>query len=137
MTDYPAFIQVTPFLGVAAMEAALAFFRDTLGFIVYVDEGGYAYVERERIAFRLLELEDGARNSPGCAHAYVDVADADALFAELEPKLRELPSDRWGAPCDQHYGQREFWVRDPDGNHLTFGQGIGANAGQWAYRFGA
>ena len=65
------FIQVTPFLGVAAMEPALAFYRDILGFTVHVHGGGYAYVERERIAFRLLQLDDGAHNPPGCSHAYV------------------------------------------------------------------
>ncbi|KTE26223.1 MULTISPECIES: bleomycin resistance protein [unclassified Sphingopyxis] len=134
MSRNPPFIQVTPFLGVAAMEPALAFYRDILGFTVHVDEGGYAYVERERIAFRLLQCEDGAGHPPGSAHAYVDVGSADTLFAELEPRLRGLPEGRWGSPCDQHYGQREFWVRDPDGNHITFGEGVGANAGQWDYR---
>jgi hypothetical protein len=42
-----------------------------------------------------------------------------------------LPGDRWGPSADQPYAQREFWVRDPDGNLLTFGEGIGPNAAQW------
>lgn len=134
MSPNPPFIQVTPFLGVTAMEPALAFFRDLLGFTVHVDYGGYAYVERERIGFRILQLEEGALNPPGCSHAYVDIAGADALFAELEPRISTLPTGRWGPPKDQPYGQREFWVRDPDGNLITFGEGIGDNAGQWDYR---
>lgn len=135
MAEKPAFIHVTPFLGVTAMEAALAFYRDLLGFTVYVDAGGYAYIERERVGFRLLALDTDAINPPGCSHAYIDVTDADACFAEYEARFRELPAGRWGGPKDQPYGQREFWVRDPDGNLITFGQGIGDNAGQWDYRF--
>ncbi len=131
MAGQPAFIHVTPFLGVTAMEAALAFYRDLLGFAVYVDDGGYAYIERERIGFRLLALETGANNPPGCSHAYIDVTDVDACFAEYEPRLRDLAADRWAPPKDQPYGQREFWIRDPDGNLITFGEGIGENAGQW------
>ena len=134
MSRNPPFIQVTPFLGVAAMEPALAFYRDILGFTVHVHGGGYAYIERERIAFRLLELDDGAHNPPGCSHAYVDVADAQALFGALHTALATLPEGRWGPPRDHAYGQREFWVRDPDGNLITFGEGIGLNAGQWDYR---
>lgn len=134
MTDNPPFIQVTPFFGVAAMERALAFYRDVLGFTVHVDEGGYAYVERERIAFRLLALEAASYNPPGSGHAYVDVGGVDALFAEMEPALSDLPANRWGPPKDQPYGQREFWVRDPDSNLINFGEGVGANASQWDYR---
>lgn len=127
-------IQVTPFFGVSAMEPAIAFYRDCLGFELFVHFGGYAYLERERVGLRLLQLDEGSRNPPGCSHAYVDLRDAAALFAILEPKLAALPAARWGGLRDQPYGQREFWVRDPDGNLLTFGEGVGANAGQWNYR---
>lgn len=131
MLDKAAFIHVTPFLGVTTMKTALAFYRDVLGFTVYVDYGGYAYIERERVGFRLLALEVGAHNPPGCSHAYIDVTDVDACFAGYETRLRDFPEDRWTTPRDQPYGQREFWVRDPDGNLITFGQGIGENADQW------
>jgi catechol 2,3-dioxygenase-like lactoylglutathione lyase family enzyme len=129
-----SWVQITPFFGVTSLEPAVAFFRDILGFGVWTPGGGYAYAERNRIAVRLLELDDGALNPPGCSHAYIDIDDADALFAELEAKLATLPAERWGAPKNQPYGQREFWVRDPDGNLMTFGQGIGENAAQWDSR---
>jgi catechol 2,3-dioxygenase-like lactoylglutathione lyase family enzyme len=133
MAERSNWIQVSPFFGVASLDAAIAFYRDVLAFSVWAPGGGYAYAERERIAFRLLELDTGARNPPGCSHAYIDIADVDSLFAELEPKLMDLPASRWAKPKDQPYGQREFWVRDPDGNLVTFGQGIGENANQWDY----
>jgi catechol 2,3-dioxygenase-like lactoylglutathione lyase family enzyme len=127
-------IQITPFLGVSQLDRAVAFYRDVLGFAIWSPGGGYAYAERERVGLRLLALEADAPFPPGSSHAYVDVADADGLFAEWEAALRALPAERWGPPKDHSYGQREFWVRDPDGNLLTFGQGIGANATQWDYR---
>ena len=128
------FVQVTPFFGTGPLDRAMAFYRDILGCRVFAPGGGYAYVERDRVAFRLLELDAGARNPPGCGHAYIDVRDVDALFEELRPGLEALPPGRWGPPKDMFYGQREFWVRDPDGNLINFGQGIGENAGQWDYR---
>ncbi|KTE18609.1 hypothetical protein ATE67_18110 [Sphingopyxis sp. H050] len=134
MSVQSPFIQVTPFLGVAAMEPALAFYRDLLGFPVHVDDGGYAYVERERIGLRILQLDAGALNPPGCSHIYIDVRDVDALFAAYEPQFAALPASRWGPPKTHPYGQRECWVRDPGGNLITFGEGVGDNAGQWDYR---
>ncbi len=130
----PGWVQITPFFGVSQLDLAVAFYRDVLGFAIWSPGGGYAYAERERVGLRLLVLDAGAPFPPGSSHAYVDIADVDGLFAGWEPALRTFPAERWGAPTDQAYGQREFWVRDPDGNLLTFGQGIGANAAQWDYR---
>lgn len=127
-------IQITPFLGVSNMERALEFYGDVLGFGLFVNSGGYAYLERNLVGLRLLALDAGARNPPGCSHCYIDVRDAHGLYAELAKPIEALPDDRWGPPRDQPYDQREFWVRDPDGNLVTFGQGIGANASQWDYR---
>ena len=127
-------IQITPFLGVSDLARAAAFYRDVLGFSVWSPGGGYAYAERERVGIRLLELGAQSPGSPGRGHAYIDIVGLDALFAALEPALAILPPDRWSAPADQPHAQREFWVRDPDGNLLTFGEGIGPNAAQWDYR---
>jgi catechol 2,3-dioxygenase-like lactoylglutathione lyase family enzyme len=128
------FIQITPFFGTGPLDRAISFYRDIVGCSIFAPGGGYAYAERDEIAVRLLELDAGAQNIPGRSHAYVDVHDVDSSFAELKQQFESLPADRWGSPKDQPYGQREFWVRDPDGNLLTFGQGIGPNAAQWDYR---
>ncbi|WP_066531820.1 VOC family protein [Erythrobacter sp. CCH5-A1] len=130
----PHWVQITPTLGVSDLARAMAFYRDVLGFGVWSPGGGYAYVERERVALRILALEVTGANPPGRMHAYVDIIGLDALFAALEPALATLPDDRWGPPADQPHLQREFWVRDPDGSLLTFGEGIGPNAAQWDYR---
>lgn len=127
------FVQVTPLLGVSDLDLSLDFYRN-LGFAVFVHNAGYAYVERDRVAFRLLALDDGAINPPGCGHVYVDLRNIAGLFAELAEQLAALPVGKWSHPKDQPWGQREFWVRDPDGNLITFGEGIGSNAAQWDYR---
>lgn len=127
-------VQITPFLSVSDLERAIAFYRDLLGFSVWSPGGGYAYAERERVAVRLLALGEDSATPLVRTHAYVDIAGVDALFSDLKPALDALPAERWGPPKDHPYAQREFWVRDPDGNLLTFGEGIGPNAAQWDYR---
>ncbi len=75
--------------------------------------------------------EDGARAAddpwavrPGGAGIYVVTDDVDALFARAVAAgaavLRE--------PEDTDHGSREFAVRDPEGNHWSFGTYRGAGA---------
>lgn len=120
------FVQVTPQLLVPSLAEALALFRDGLGFAVPFSTIDYAYVEREGVAFRLLELP-GVTAAPADRaqrSSYIDVRDIDGLHAELAPKLAALPAEDVEAPRDQHWGQREFAVRGPDGHFIVFGQAI-------------
>lgn len=120
------FIQVTPFLHVQDLEAALSFFVDLLGFEVPYRQPGYAYVHRETVGFRLLEAKEATikpRGAGGFAY-YIDVRDVDAVVAELTPRLAALPPEDVHGPVDQAYGQREFMIRAPDGGILVFGQAI-------------
>jgi catechol 2,3-dioxygenase-like lactoylglutathione lyase family enzyme len=119
------FIQVTPFLNVRDVEAAVAFFTGILGFEVPFRQPGYAYLEREGVGFRVLEAE-GDEAPPGNRRitAYVDVRDVDGLYQELKPRLAGLPAGDVLGPTDQAYGQRELMVRGPDGNVIAFGQPI-------------
>ncbi|MBT2303538.1 VOC family protein [Variovorax paradoxus] len=120
------FIQVTPFMHVVELDRALVFFTDILGFTVGYREGGYAYLHREKVAFRILELEKGCTVTPGDRRyaSYIDVVDLDRLYAELKPKLDTLPEKDVYSPIDQEYGQRELLVLAPDGNLIAFGQAI-------------
>ncbi|MGZ4788793.1 MAG: bleomycin resistance protein [Terriglobales bacterium] len=120
------FIQVTPFMHVTDLAAALSFFTDTLGFTVLLRASDYAYIERESVGFRLLEQNgpDGAPPGNRRFAYYVDVRDVDALYAELKPKLDLLPRADVYGPVDQPYGQRELLVLAPDGNLIAFGQAI-------------
>jgi len=120
------FIQITPFMHVHDIEAALDFFTATLGFEVLFRMDNYAYIEREGVGFRLLEQhgEDGAPPGNRRFAYYIDVRDVDALYAELKPQLDALPKGDVYGPVNQSYGQRELLVLAPDGNLIAFGQAI-------------
>ncbi|MBL8535879.1 MAG: VOC family protein [Hyphomonadaceae bacterium] len=120
------FIQITPVMWVPDLEAALAFFTDILGFHVAFKGGGYAYVERETVAVRIMDRTIYADVAPGdrrFAH-YIDVRNVDALYAELKPKLDRLPQGDVHGPANKPYGQRELCILAPDGDLVVFGQAI-------------
>jgi catechol 2,3-dioxygenase-like lactoylglutathione lyase family enzyme len=120
------FLQVTPFMHVPDIDAAVAFFENVLGFATLYREADYAYVEREGCGVRMLQYrgEDGAPPGSRRFAYYFDVRDVDALYAELKPKLDGLPAGDVHDPADKHYRQRELLVLAPDGNLIAFGQPI-------------
>ena len=120
------FLQITPFVHVPDLKAALAFFSDVLGFAVLVEMDDYAYIERERVGFRLMQNrgDDGAPPGNRRFAYYIDVKDVDALYEELKPRLSKLPTADVHGPANKPYGQRELLVLAPDGNLLAFGQSI-------------
>ena len=120
------FLQVTPFIHVPDIEAAIAFFEEVLGFETRFRMADYAYVHRETVGVRLLQNRgrDGAPPGNRRFAYYVDVRDVDALHAELKPKLDRLPPGDVHGPADKPYGQRELVVLAPDGNLIAFGQAI-------------
>ncbi|MEM9434109.1 MAG: VOC family protein [Pseudomonadota bacterium] len=115
--------QITPFIMCSDLQTEIAFFRDYLGFEVGFEstDPDYAFMHRDRAAVRLLvsshDLSDPAREQM----VYIDVDDVDALWAELGPRLSELPEGRVRAPFNQFYNQREFHVIDEGACLLMFG----------------
>lgn len=120
------FVQVTPFMHVPSIDAAVQFFESVLGFSTLYRESDYAYVEREGCGMRILESRgtDGAPPGNRRFAYYFDVRDVDALYAELKPKLDALPLGDVHGPADKPYNQRELLVLAPDGNLIAFGQPI-------------
>jgi catechol 2,3-dioxygenase-like lactoylglutathione lyase family enzyme len=118
--------RITPFMHVPDIEDALSFFTDRLGFTCYFRVADYAYVQREAVAFRLLQNrgDDGAPPGNRRFCYYVDVEDLDTLYAELKPRLSGMNDGDVHGPVDQIYGQRELMIIAPDGNLLVFGQDI-------------
>ena len=119
-------IQITPFMHVRDLEAALAFFTGVLGFAVTFRGPGYAYVDLEGAGIRIMENDEVDGAPPGNRRFayYLDVRDVDALHAQLKPKLDALPEGDVHGPVDQPYHQRELLVLAPDGNLIAFGQAI-------------
>lgn len=114
--------QITPFIMTHDLEASIGFFERVLGFKCGFQMENYAFVRRDTGALRLLETDKDCPISEQMI--YLDCADVDALYAELKPKLDELPEGRVRAPFDQPYGMREFHVKDPDNCLLLFGKDI-------------
>lgn len=119
-------LQITPFMHVAEIEPALAFFVDILGFALSFRQHGYAYVSLEGAGIRILERDDpDERGLPHRGFAYyVDVRDLAKMHQQIAAKLATLPAGDVVGPVDQLYGQRELMIRAPDGNLLVFGQAI-------------
>lgn len=125
MTWSPTAHQITPFLHVPDLEQAIRLLTG-LAFEVVYRESGYAYLEFGGAGLRMLE-EPGRRPCPdGKARmtVYVDVPDVDELYARLRPHIASLPSADVEPPLDKSWRQREFQIRLPDGDWLTFGQPI-------------
>ena len=76
---------------------------------------------------RLLEEPTRALTPDGKARmtVYVDVSDVDALYARFAASLAKLSPERVELLSDKPYRQREFQVRMPDGDWLTFGEPVG------------
>ena len=116
--------QITPFLHVPDLEAAVSFFCDTLPFEVKYREANYAYVELAGCGLRLLEEPHRVLTADGKARVsvYIDVSNVDDLYERLRGALDVLPRDRVEPVMNKSWKQREFQVRLPDGDWLTFGQ---------------
>jgi len=116
--------QITPFLHVPDLEGALSFFCETLPFSTRFRDGNYAVVVFGSSAIRLLEEPGRALTPDGKARVsvYIDVPGIDELYSRLRERLDKLPSDRVEPITRTPWGQREFQVRLPDGDWLTFGQ---------------
>jgi catechol 2,3-dioxygenase-like lactoylglutathione lyase family enzyme len=119
-------LQITPFMHVPDIDAAIAFFTDILGFTCPYRIADYGYVELEGAGLRILQNhgEDGAPPGNRRCSYYIDVRDVDATYLALKSKLGTLPAGDVFGPVDQHYHQRELMVLAPDGNLIVFGQAI-------------
>ncbi|MBM1309326.1 VOC family protein [Sulfitobacter mediterraneus] len=121
--------QITPFVPCTTLAAQIGFYRDTLGFTLGFEADNYAFLRRDGVAVRLVEvcadidLKDPAREGS----FYIDVQGIDALYADLKPMLDRLPAGRVRAPFNQDYGQREFHVADEDCTLVFFGEGINSD----------
>jgi catechol 2,3-dioxygenase-like lactoylglutathione lyase family enzyme len=118
---------VMPFFIVRSMDAALATYRDRLGFTVaFLDPPEhpfFAIVQRDGAALMLKHVgvapEPNPQRHPDARwDAYFDVTDPDALAEELRGRGVEF-----SVPLgDTHEGLRGFEVRDADGHALFFGR---------------
>ena len=118
---------ISPFFIVKNAAAALAFYRDSLGFEITFkepkDDPFFGIVNRGRAMIMLKDVDvdplPNYKREPGARwDAYVYVPDPDALAAEFASRNVEF-----SAPLkDTHDGLRGFEVQDADGYILFFGR---------------
>lgn len=118
--------QITPFVPCSSLDRQVAFYEGVLGFTVGFRAENYAFLRRDDVAVRLVEVHaDIDLTVPDREGSfYIDVQDIDALYAALAPQLDTLPQGRVRAPFNQDYGQREFHVIDEDCTLIFFGEGL-------------
>ncbi|MGC4006396.1 MAG: VOC family protein [Pirellulales bacterium] len=110
-----------PVLHVADAAAAEAFYRDALGFEVLFayrpdpESANPCYLGLRRDAARM-HVSSFSGDAVSGGVVYLLVGDVDALHREL--CARGVPIDL--PPTDQTWGNRELYVKDPDGNTLRF-----------------
>jgi uncharacterized glyoxalase superfamily protein PhnB len=111
---------LAPVLHVKDMSAALAYYRDKLGFKV-------TFSWKEPPRYVCLRLDDVSihLNSyvppEGASHVAIFCTGVDALYEQFVARGVTIID-----PIkDEPYGMREFAVSDPDGHRLVFGQGTG------------
>jgi uncharacterized glyoxalase superfamily protein PhnB len=99
--------------------ASALWYCDHLGFRQTFADADYAMVMRDNIEVHFWRCADP--NIARATSAYFRTGDADALARLMQ---RAADGGRIQLPQDTSWGMREFYVWDPDGNLLKFGQDL-------------
>ena len=131
MTNDGGAPMVWPTVRARDARALIAFLVDVLGFEVVVVYGEGDMVEHAELAWPLgggvmLGSErpgDEARvAAPGTLSVYVACDDPDGLYERASASGASIEAE----PHDTDYGSRDVAIRDPEGNHWSFGTYRGA-----------
>ncbi|MET3598867.1 bleomycin resistance protein [Martelella mangrovi] len=120
------FNALIPELGITSLAASLDFYVGIIGFSVVYDrsEEGFAFL---RLGDAQLMLDtvgmgrtigDEAPVRGGGINFQLEVDDFDGIVARLKAAgwpLLKAPEERWYRTFKGEKGQRQLWVRDPDG----------------------
>jgi catechol 2,3-dioxygenase-like lactoylglutathione lyase family enzyme len=115
----PEFQEISPVFPVTDVAAAVAFYRERLGFDlgwIWGDPPTHANVCRGTVSISFAFDTSKA----GTGEAYVGLSGVDAYHADLRARGVAV-----GELDDREYGMRDFALADPDGNRLVFGEFTG------------
>ena len=124
-------MSIQPFIRCSDIQASLDFYTNTLDFEVLQAPDPdpesfmsmYAHLKRGESAIHLSQhAGDGVFGSV----IYVRVSDLDGIYRTFRRnglKTQEA-SGITMEPVEQTWGMKEFYVADPDGNRIRFGQSI-------------
>lgn len=101
-----------PFVDVAA---AVDHYRTVLGFRINYQQDDLGVMDRDAVTVLLIQR---TKEHKGIGSCEMFVADVDELYRELVSKGANVS----GPPVSHPWGLRDFQVRDPEGNRITFAQ---------------
>lgn len=120
---------VIPSIRVRDMNAALSFYRDSLGFSLTRGDADQENISLDRGGAHIMLEVPTAFYSPGYNEAirarlggqsavalYIEAPDLEDLYASLSKNGASIIDPI----AERPWGQSEFTVEDPDGNWLTF-----------------
>jgi catechol 2,3-dioxygenase-like lactoylglutathione lyase family enzyme len=117
----PSLTRACPILPAPDVRAAAAWYRDHLGFTIRLLVDGYGIIERDGIELHFWTCDD--RRIAENTSAYVRVDGIEA-FRRALPGI--AGGGRISALETRSWGMCEFYVWDPSGNLLRFGERIEA-----------
>jgi len=103
---------------VSNVESSVNYYTNVLGFLVDFRYNDLAGLEYGAVLIYLSGPKQDQKRSIGQGSIYIFCDEVDRYFEDICTKgaLAEVPID------DRSYGMRDFAVKDPDGNFLTFGK---------------
>jgi uncharacterized glyoxalase superfamily protein PhnB len=107
--------KVMPELPFTDVPAAVAYYRDVLGFSINYQQRDIGVMDRDDMRLLLIERTEHHTGIGSCCFYALD---ADALHAELVASGANVQ----GEPVSHPWGLREFKVLDLEGNRLSFAQ---------------
>lgn len=107
------------------VEKTSQFYRDQLGFDITFEWGDpirYVVTNRDEAVFIHFSLKENSTEdlSNNFNSIYIFVNDVDAIYEELSSRDVDITNPIG----DREYEMRDFDIRDPDGNMLTFGKHV-------------
>ena len=112
-------LDVTPMLTVTAIEPAIAFYRDALGFECVASSEGWACLSRDgvEVMFALPNAHLPFDRPIMTGSLYLNTDDVDGWWEQVKDRCEVIyPIE------DFEYGMREFAIRDNSGYLLQFGK---------------
>lgn len=107
----------TTVFAVEDLQRAVRFYTDALGFAAEFRFDHYAGVRLGDCRIGLSGPGDPRRRQPGAGEVYVVCEGVDEFHRRASGAGARVD----GAPESRDYGMRDFALRDPDGNVITFG----------------
>ena len=111
----PLLLKALPELPFDDVGAAVAYYRDVLGFRINYQQSDLGVMDRDKVTLLLIARTE---RHTGMGSAYIYIEDADTLHAELLAKGANLQDE----PISHPWGLRDFHLFDLEGNRVGFGQ---------------